>query len=586
MAADANLASSDELKARSLSSEKLGSDVKRHHANLLSSLSEWLCNDAYTDTSIQSIPCHRLVLAGASSFLEQLLKGVDDAVIYIPGVATECITSALRHIYTGHLTEDGGAPHTGHLTEDSAQVEEILRILQVPLPARDETRLSKRELKQATKSSIEKDKSSPPEAAKENLKMLLPPSCPMDHKLNSELDCAQCDTKFATEAELKLHKQLHTGATLERQKSYKCQNCDEVFRWRSEYKKHSEIVHGIKVIEVKNCELCKKDIVAARYREHIKTVHRKERPLACDVCSKTFPKASDLKNHKRIHSGEKPFVCKDCGARFSISHLLLRHRRYHEGVTKYKCAHCDKAFLQKNDYTKHLRIHTGEKPYKCDDCGAEFARNDYLKKHKHLHQNSEGFPCDVCSLNFSSKESLKKHSKVHKKPSVHHHPDHEGAVLLDMEAVASKSYMYFIHESSGNEALPSAGEGSSLVIPHPALLLPSSSSSSGQDSRLVSANSPVIHAPSHALHAPSPLLSHGAAGQDTGVLQDNGETLIIQDVVGQDPAHIVADSTTEQIILQDEEGRFILPESIPEGGVVLCGESGLDSAEILYTVQY
>ena len=81
---------------------------------------------------------------------------------------------------------------------------------------------------------------------KDNLKMFLPSSCPLELKGRSEskkalLQCTQCNLKFTTETDLKQHKQLHSDAVQEKQKSYKCQNCDEVFRWRSEYKKHSEI---------------------------------------------------------------------------------------------------------------------------------------------------------------------------------------------------------------------------------------------------------------------------------------------------------------------------------------------------------
>jgi hypothetical protein len=42
------------------------------------------------------------------------------------------------------------------------------------------------------------------------------------------------------------------------------------FRWRSELQKHSAAEHGLKILEMKTCSLCHKEIVARRLNEHVK----------------------------------------------------------------------------------------------------------------------------------------------------------------------------------------------------------------------------------------------------------------------------------------------------------------------------
>jgi hypothetical protein len=43
-----------------------------------------------------------------------------------------------------------------------------------------------------------------------------------------------------------------------------------LFRWRSELQKHSAAEHGLKILEMKSCSLCHKEIVARRLNEHVK----------------------------------------------------------------------------------------------------------------------------------------------------------------------------------------------------------------------------------------------------------------------------------------------------------------------------
>jgi hypothetical protein len=43
-----------------------------------------------------------------------------------------------------------------------------------------------------------------------------------------------------------------------------------LFRWRSELQKHSTAEHGLKILEMKTCSLCHKEIVARRLNEHVK----------------------------------------------------------------------------------------------------------------------------------------------------------------------------------------------------------------------------------------------------------------------------------------------------------------------------
>src|SRR5436190_967741 len=57
-----------------------------------------------------------------------------------------------------------------------------------------------------------------------------------------------------------------------------------------------------------SCPVCNKSLTRkASIKNHILTVHEKQRPYKCDVCDRKLSTASSLKRHKKVKHGDKLF---------------------------------------------------------------------------------------------------------------------------------------------------------------------------------------------------------------------------------------------------------------------------------------
>ncbi|XP_014669338.1 PREDICTED: zinc finger protein 500-like [Priapulus caudatus] len=117
----------------------------------------------------------------------------------------------------------------------------------------------------------------------------------------------------------------------------------------------------------------------------------------CPECGFPFKHAHSLEQHIRnMHRGEKPYACAVCRRRFAIGAHLVLHTRTHTGEKPYECGVCGKRFANKSNWRAHMRTHTGEKPYVCATCGAAFKNSQPLRQHEKTHvaaaEAGGGFP--------------------------------------------------------------------------------------------------------------------------------------------------------------------------------------------------
>ena len=74
-------------------------------------------------------------------------------------------------------------------------------------------------------------------------------------------------------------------------------------------------------------------------KQHISSVHTKERKFKCKYCGNGFIRSDRLREHERIHTGEKPLKCPFCDECFATSSRLNKHKmREHIG---WKCRFCN-----------------------------------------------------------------------------------------------------------------------------------------------------------------------------------------------------------------------------------------------------
>jgi hypothetical protein len=142
--------------------------------------------------------------------------------------------------------------------------------------------------------------------------------------------------------------------------------------------------------------------------------------FVCTLCGNSFSRRYDLGRHSMLHTGERRFSCTFCDVKFVSSGDLHRHVRRHTGEKPYLCRFgaCTKTFIQKGDLNKHMRIHLGQKKYRCGQCSYSCIQGSDLKNHMLVHSETKLFHCEVCNKDFRKKCQLRAHNKKVHRPVV------------------------------------------------------------------------------------------------------------------------------------------------------------------------
>jgi len=393
----------------------------------------WLCGQ-YADTELcghkgAKAKCHRLVLTSVSRLLHGVMKelvsdGEEDIRIIFPELRQDDMEVLLQFLYTG----------SADLTVNHDHIIQLLQALEVPLAFdSDMLKISKQE-----------------EFVQPKLKMLLPPSCPMETSVEeSELfhmekvhpieplkiisdsipfddgvtvfsfSCSICDLNFDIEQALADHMvsahqykpDLDHAESTDRQYQYKCDRCDKYFESKHILDTHIQSAHESFI-----CDLCNKVLGSSDALTQHKSTHRAARNFKCSKCDELFRWRAEYRRHAETVHGQKitdMTTCNICNKQIVSKRLNEHIKSVHGNEKPFQCKQCIKRFAKPSELRNHLRTHTGERPFECDICSASFAYSHILTRHKKYHEGMKKFTCNICKKSFLQKNDLIKHSRIH-----------------------------------------------------------------------------------------------------------------------------------------------------------------------------
>ena len=165
-------------------------------------------------------------------------------------------------------------------------------------------------------------------------------------EVTAEGTCKECDTKFYSRKDLRLHKRIaHSGSAVcpvcSKETKHKislrehmnihaiethiCKICSSTFKSLSYIKKHHYMVHQLKLIAKYSCKLCfYTSQTEGSLQTHIINTHSGVQYL-CLHCPKPFNNDDARKQHPKRSHGEKTDKCKECDAPFSGKSLIKAH---------------------------------------------------------------------------------------------------------------------------------------------------------------------------------------------------------------------------------------------------------------------
>jgi KRAB domain-containing zinc finger protein len=105
-----------------------------------------------------------------------------------------------------------------------------------------------------------------------------------------------------------------------------------------------------------HCE--KRFATKAELRLH-RLTHIGEMPFKCEVCSKCFKFASGLKQHMLFHNDQRDFACDKCPVRCHTLHILRDHQEVHHSDERrmVKCDVCSATFKDRAGLWRHSFKH-------------------------------------------------------------------------------------------------------------------------------------------------------------------------------------------------------------------------------------
>ncbi|XP_077441252.1 uncharacterized protein LOC144063130 isoform X2 [Vanacampus margaritifer] len=256
--------------------------------------------------------------------------------------------------------------------------------------------------------------------------------------------CLQCGKKCPSNASLKAHMVIHTGA-----KPYACPVCGQCFSFKQSMIRHEKQHYGHKPF---TCTVCRKSFLSRgrlilHLRSHIKE-EDEEKPVNSAnsgqrAATKDDPQVGDelhsdadtlnssdtyytdggeeaLRTKKKFKDiqqvlvgseNEPPYI--DGAGGSDLDEERLEGKRIvdeEDSADNRRCYECKKTFSSRAGLKRHMMQHTGEKPYLCSFCDKRFSLKEYLNRHIMTHT---GWNCQVCGKTFLKRRAFVTHMATH-----------------------------------------------------------------------------------------------------------------------------------------------------------------------------
>ncbi|XP_066918588.1 uncharacterized protein [Clytia hemisphaerica] len=218
--------------------------------------------------------------------------------------------------------------------------------------------------------------------------------------------CNKCLSVFSSEYYLERHKTYVCPELSE----FRCDKCSRLFKNIANFKRHQR--RGCDLAKTFHCIICSASFTQkANLKVHLKT-HLNIRDFKCQYCDRLFSRNTFLKNHiMSVHDKEKPFVCHECGKTFSRMDSMKRHASLHKERSA-QCNYCGMTYHTLNNLNMHVkRSHSNNEEMLEDKCRLCFGTFKDIKNHMfYLHQKKPLEKCNICHKSF---RNLVNHMRSH-----------------------------------------------------------------------------------------------------------------------------------------------------------------------------
>ncbi|KAL7040968.1 hypothetical protein ACKWTF_000560 [Chironomus riparius] len=223
----------------------------------------------------------------------------------------------------------------------------------------------------------------------------------------AEFFCETCHASFQTKTGLSIH--IKFKHNKKPRTEFICNICNEQFKDIVMLKNHRRTHVDLQL----ECQYCTKKL-SNKYslKNHISTVHERQKTILCHLCTKGFSTKSNLRSHLVSHTTEL-VECNICNQVFKNKISLQSHKKIHKPKEQlnFACTQCDKRFHNRNHLERHTISHSNEKNYRCsyEGCCSAYKWEKDLKNHESTHDGLKRHLCQFCPRGFVDIANLRKH---------------------------------------------------------------------------------------------------------------------------------------------------------------------------------